>query len=52
MKNAALRDVMPCGSCENRRFGGTCRLNHQDDKNRRGRNNISSDQQPKHAAKK
>jgi hypothetical protein len=26
---------MPCGSCKNRRFGGTYRLNHQGDKNRR-----------------
>jgi hypothetical protein len=23
MKNAIFWDVMPCGSCENRRFGGT-----------------------------
>jgi hypothetical protein len=23
MKNAIIWDVMPCGSCKNRRFGGT-----------------------------
>jgi hypothetical protein len=23
MKNGAFWDVMPCGSCKNRRFGGT-----------------------------
>jgi hypothetical protein len=33
--------VTPCGSCENRRFGGTYRLYHQGDKNRRARN-VSS----------
>jgi hypothetical protein len=26
--------VTPCGSCNNRRFGGTYRLHHQGDKNR------------------
>jgi hypothetical protein len=26
MEKAGLWDVRPCGSCENRRFGGTCRL--------------------------
>jgi hypothetical protein len=35
MENVILRDVMPCGSCKNRRFGGTYRLHHQGDKNRR-----------------
>jgi hypothetical protein len=39
MKNAVFRDVTPCGSCKNRRFGGTHRLHHQGDKNRRARNN-------------
>jgi hypothetical protein len=24
MKNGVFWDVMPCGSCKNRRFGGTC----------------------------
>jgi hypothetical protein len=28
MKNAVLWDVTPCGSCRNRRFGGTYRLHH------------------------
>jgi hypothetical protein len=23
MKNGVLWDIMPCGSCKNRRFGGT-----------------------------
>jgi hypothetical protein len=32
MKNGVLWDVTPCGSCKNRRFGGTYRLLHQDDK--------------------
>jgi hypothetical protein len=26
MKNAVFWDVAQCGSCKNRRFGGTCRL--------------------------
>jgi hypothetical protein len=34
MKNGVFWIVMPCGSCKNRRFGGTCRLLHQGDKNR------------------
>jgi hypothetical protein len=32
----------------NRRFVGAYRLHHQADKNRRGRNNVSSNLQPKH----
>jgi hypothetical protein len=39
---AILWDVTLCGDYENRRFGGTKRLHHQDDKNRRARNNVSS----------
>jgi hypothetical protein len=31
MKNAVFWDVAPCGSCKNRRFGGTQRLHHQGD---------------------
>jgi hypothetical protein len=31
MKNAVFWDVTPCGSCENRRFGGTYCLRHQGD---------------------
>jgi hypothetical protein len=41
-KNAVLWDVTLCGSCENRRFGGTCRLHHHLDKNRWARINVSS----------
>jgi hypothetical protein len=32
IKNGVFWDVMPCGSCKNRRFGGTLRLLHQGDK--------------------
>jgi hypothetical protein len=49
LKNVVFWDVTPCGSCENRRFGGTYRL-HQDNKNRRAKN-VSSNYQPTHAAK-
>jgi hypothetical protein len=31
LKNAFFWDVTPCGSCKNRRFGGTCRPRHQGD---------------------
>jgi hypothetical protein len=41
-KNAVFWDVAPCGSCKYRRFGGMYRLHHQGDKNRRARNNVSS----------
>jgi hypothetical protein len=34
MKNGVFWVVTPCGSCKNRRFGGTWRLLHQGDKNR------------------
>jgi hypothetical protein len=34
MKNGVFWDVTPCGSCNNRRFGGTWRLFHQGYKNR------------------
>jgi hypothetical protein len=33
-KNGVFLDVTPCGSCKNRRFGGTWCLLHQGDKNR------------------
>jgi hypothetical protein len=36
----------------NRRLGGTYRFHHQGDKNRRARNHVSSNYEPKHAAKK
>jgi hypothetical protein len=42
VKNAVLWDVMWSGSCKNRRFRLTYRLHHQGDKNRRARNNVSS----------
>jgi hypothetical protein len=42
MKNAIFLDATPCGSCKNRRSGGTCRLHHQGEKNRRTRNNVCS----------
>jgi hypothetical protein len=32
LKNGVFWDVTPCGSCKNRRFGGTWRLLHQGDK--------------------
>jgi hypothetical protein len=41
MKNGVFWDVTPCGSCKNRRFGGTWRLLHQGEKNWRTRNNTS-----------
>jgi hypothetical protein len=44
MKNAVFRDVTPCDSCKNRRFGGTYSLKHQGDNNRRARNNFSNNQ--------
>jgi hypothetical protein len=40
MKNCVFWDVTPCGSCKNRRLGGTWRLLHQGDKNRWTRNNT------------
>jgi hypothetical protein len=50
MKNGVFWVVTPCGSCKNRRFGGSYRLLHQGDKNLWTRNNASSNQQPAHAA--
>jgi hypothetical protein len=41
MKNGVFWDIMPCGSCKNRRFGGTQRLLHWCDKNRWTTNNAS-----------
>jgi hypothetical protein len=38
MKIAVFPNGTPCGSGKNRRFGGTYRLHHQRDKNRRVRN--------------
>jgi hypothetical protein len=42
MKNAVLWDVTPCDSRKNQRIGGTYRLHHQGDMNRRASNNINS----------
>jgi hypothetical protein len=42
MKNAVFQDLTLCASYKKGRFGGTYRLYHQGDKNRRSRNNISS----------
>jgi hypothetical protein len=47
--NAVLSDVMPRGSCKNRRVGGN-RLRHQGDTTRQTRKNVSTNYQPKHAA--
>jgi hypothetical protein len=41
MKNGVFWDVTSCGSCKNRRFGGTQRLHLQGHKNRRTGNNVS-----------
>jgi hypothetical protein len=41
MKNGVFWVVTPCGSCKNRRFGGTWRRLHQGEKNRCTRNNTS-----------
>jgi hypothetical protein len=40
MKNGVFCVVTPCGSCKNRRFGGTWRLLHQGDKNRSVRRSL------------
>jgi hypothetical protein len=40
VKNDVFWDVTPCGSCKNRRFGGTWHLLHQGDKNRWTRNST------------
>jgi hypothetical protein len=51
MKNAVFWHVTPCGSCKERRFGGTYQLYDQGDKNGSTRNNVSISLQPKHDAK-
>jgi hypothetical protein len=50
MNNAVLFDVMPCGTCKNRRFGGTYRLHHHGKEKHRTRNNVSNNQNLKAAA--
>jgi hypothetical protein len=47
MKNAVFWDVTPRDSRKSRRFGGTYSLHHQGD-NRRTKNAVGSNQQPKH----
>jgi hypothetical protein len=47
MIDAVVWDGTSCGSCKNRRFGENYRLHHQDDKNQRARNNVSSNWQTK-----
>jgi hypothetical protein len=42
VKNDFSWDVMPCGSCKNRSFGGMSHLSHQDEKKPQARNNVSS----------
>jgi hypothetical protein len=49
MKNVLFWDVIPCGSCKNRLFGGTYRLYLWCDKTWRDRNKVDSSQQSKHA---
>jgi hypothetical protein len=51
MKNSVFWDVTPCGSCKNRRFRGKYLFHHQGDKNRRTRNNVISNYQPKYYAR-
>jgi hypothetical protein len=41
VKNGVFWDVTPCGSCKNRYFGGTYRLNLHGEKNQRA-GNVSS----------
>jgi hypothetical protein len=42
MTNAVYFDIVLYGSCKKRHFGGTYRLHHQGDKNRRARSNVSN----------
>jgi hypothetical protein len=41
MKTTVLWDMMPCGSCKNRRVGGVYCLYHQDGQNERARSNVN-----------
>jgi hypothetical protein len=47
MKNVVFWNVKPHGSYKNRCFGVMYRLHHQGDKNRRARNSVSRNQEPK-----
>jgi hypothetical protein len=42
MKIAVIWFVAPCGSCKNRRFGGTCHLHLQGRKNPRAKKSVST----------
>jgi hypothetical protein len=48
LKNCVFWDVTPCGSCKNRRFGGSYRLHQQGDKSGWTRNSVSCNWQPTH----
>jgi hypothetical protein len=52
MKNAVFWNVTQCGFCKNRRYGGTHRFHHLSDKNRRARNKVTRNKQPKHVTDK
>jgi hypothetical protein len=52
LKNAVFWDVTPYGSCKNRSLKVMYRLHLQGKKNRPARNNVTSNCQSKHAAKK
>jgi hypothetical protein len=47
VKEAVFWDVVPCESCENRCFGGTCHLCLQGRKNTRARNAMDFSSQTK-----
>jgi hypothetical protein len=42
VKNTVFWDVTPCGSCKNRRFGGTYRFHPEGGKDWRPSNDVSS----------
>jgi hypothetical protein len=42
MNNDIFWDVKPCGSCKNRRFGGTYRIHQTGEKNQRAMNGSSN----------
>jgi hypothetical protein len=52
LKNAIFCDVTPLDSYKSRRFGGTYRLHHHDEKNELTKNDVSSNWHMKRVAKK
>jgi hypothetical protein len=50
MNYTLFLDVMPCGSCKNRRFGGKYRLHHLAEVNKGARNNVSRENIPSQCA--